>query len=170
MCITHLNQFFRIFTCTFRERGEGGKGALAPFWDDSAKRGLQGCLFCCPVISGGGGVSATPEKLLTFDQHCPEAGFCHSFLWGRMLLAFAGLLLVTGAEITLMILWRFLLGVCKGQGISGNVIGVSTKGSRCECHYCRCHTSVKQFAVYFFYLIVYQCTIPDAFMDMSIAN
>ena len=80
MCITRLNQFFFIFTCTFCERGGG---ALAPFWDESAKRRLQGCLFCSPVISGGGGVSATPEKLLTFDQQLPWGWFLPQFPLGK---------------------------------------------------------------------------------------
>ena len=80
MCITHLNQFF-LFLLAHSVRWGGG--ALAPFWDESAKRRLQGCLFCSPVISGGGGVSATPEKLLTFDQQLPWGWFLPQFPLGK---------------------------------------------------------------------------------------
>merc|ERR1712032_770344 len=47
-----------------------------------------------------------------------------SFLLGRMLLA--------------LVCLHLLAGVCKGQGSAADIIGVSIKGSRCECHYCRC--------------------------------
>ena len=69
--------------------------------------------------------------------------------------------------------YNLFQGVCEGQGGAGDIIGVSTKGSRCECHYCRCDFPLSQIC----FSVSTNPTQPNptqpnpgVFMAMSIAN
>ena len=159
---------FFIFTCTFCERGGG---ALAPFWDESAKRRLQGCLFCSPVISGGGGVSATPEKLLTFDQQLPWGWFLPQFPLGKD---------------AACLCWPTSDRRCRHN--LKNVMEISSRGLQGPRNFWECHWGEHQRLPMWMSLLqvphlfeticclfcldlkVYQYITPGVFMVMSIAN